>query len=280
MPERVSIYRHALATRLMHWVNALCIFIVLMSGLQIFDAHPRLYWGAAGADADPAAIEIGSREGPGGQPGGVLRVGRFEASTTGFLGVSRDEDGDPAERAFPAWATLPGERDLATGRRWHFFFAWVLVFNSAAFLIVSLSSGHIRRDLLPTRSEVAPAHVLRDIGNHLRLRFPSGESARHYNVLQKLAYLSVIFMLAPLILGTGLTMSPGMDAAFPWLLHLFGGRQTARTLHFLAAMLIVLFIAVHLTMVVLAGPWNELRSMITGRYALPAAKPLKAGKSQ
>jgi thiosulfate reductase cytochrome b subunit len=280
MPESVSIYRHALATRLMHWVNALCIFIVLMSGLQIFDAHPRLYWGAAGADADPAAIEIGSREGPGGQPGGVLRVGRFEASTTGFLGVSRDEDGDPAERAFPAWATLPGERDLATGRRWHFFFAWVLVFNSAAFLIVSLSSGHIRRDLLPTRSEVAPAHVLRDIGNHLRLRFPSGESARHYNVLQKLAYLSVIFVLAPLILGTGLTMSPGMDAAFPWLLHLFGGRQTARTLHFLAAMLIVLFIAVHLTMVVLAGPWNELRSMITGRYMLPAAKPLKAGKSQ
>jgi thiosulfate reductase cytochrome b subunit len=126
---------------------------------------------------------------------------------------------------------------------------------------------------------VAPAHVLRDIGNHLRLRFPRGESARNYNVLQKLAYLSVIFVLAPLLLGTGLTMSPGMDAALPWLVHLYGGRQSARTLHFLAAMLIVLFIGVHLTMVVLAGPWNELRSMITGRYVLPAAKPPKAGKS-
>jgi thiosulfate reductase cytochrome b subunit len=279
MPEGISIYRHRLATRVLHWVNALCVFIVLMSGLQIFDAHPRLYWGAAGADADPAALEIGSREGRGGQPVGVLRVGRFEAATTGFLGISRDEEGELAERAFPAWATLPSERDLATGRRWHFFFAWVLVLNSAIFLIVSLSSGHIRRDLLPTRSEVAPAHVLRDIGNHLRLRFPRGESARNYNVLQKLAYLSVIFVLAPLLLGTGLTMSPGMDAALPWLVHLYGGRQSARTLHFLAAMLIVLFIGVHLTMVVLAGPWNELRSMITGRYVLPAAKPPKAGKS-
>jgi thiosulfate reductase cytochrome b subunit len=113
--------------------------------------------------------------------------------------------------------------------------------------------------------------VLHDIGEHLRLRFPRGEAARHYNVLQKLAYLGVLFILGPLILATGLTMSPAMDAAFPWLLNLFGGRQSARTLHFIAAALVVLFIIVHLAMVLLAGPVRELRSMITGRYVLPPA---------
>ena len=230
------IRRHSLATRLLHWVNALCVFLVLMSGLQIFNADPRLYWGQFGASPDRALLAIGAH-------------------------------------GFPHWATIPSWQGLASGRRWHFFFAWLLVLNSLLYLLFSFISGHVRRDLLPTRSEIAPSHLGRDIWNHLRLRFPRGEAAKRYNVLQKLAYFGVIFVLAPLILATGLTMSPGLDAAYPWLLTLFGGRQSARTIHFTAAMLVALFILVHLLMVVLAGPWNEVRSMITGRYVVPPSKP-------
>ncbi len=240
--ESNLIYRHSVVTRILHWVNALCVFLVLMSGLQIFNAHPRLYWGEYGANTDPVFIQIGSGHAPG-------------------------------QKAFPQWATIPGWQDLAGGRRWHFFFAWVLVFNSALYLLVSFASGHVRRDLLPTRTEISPAHVARDLWNHLRLKFPFGAAARHYNSLQKLAYLGVIFGLAPMMLITGLTMSPGIDAAAPWLLDLLGGRQSARTLHFLTAMLIVLFIVIHLAMVLLAGPLNELRSMITGRFEVPPDKP-------
>jgi thiosulfate reductase cytochrome b subunit len=229
------IRRHSLATRCLHWINALCVFLVLMSGLQIFNADPHLYWGQFGASPDSALLTIGAH-------------------------------------GFPHWATLPAWQDLATGRRWHFFFAWLLVLNSALYLLISSISGHLRRDLLPKRAEVAPAHIAHDIWNHLRLRFPKGAAAKHYSVLQKLSYVGVIFVLAPIILATGLTMSPGFDAACPWLLTLFGGRQSARTIHFTAATLVALFILVHLIMVVLAGPWNELRSMITGRYVVPQEK--------
>jgi len=235
MPAAEVIRRHSLATRILHWINALCVFLVLMSGLQIFNAEPVLYWGQYGASPDRMLFAIG-------------------------------------KHGFPHWATIPGWQALAAGRRWHFFFAWVLVINSTLYLLISASSGHVRRDLLPNRSEVAPSHLLRDIRNHLRLRFPTGEAARRYNVLQKLAYTGVIFVLAPVILATGVAMSPGLDSAFPWLVSLVGGRQSARTIHFTAAMLVALFIAVHLLMVVLAGPWNEIRSMITGRYAVPGGK--------
>jgi len=228
------IYRHSVATRLLHWLNAACVFIVLMSGLQIFNADPQLYWGKFGANTDKALVTIAS--------------------------------------GIPGWATIPSWRDLATGRRWHFFFAWLLALNSTAYLVISFAAKHVRRDLLPTRSEMSPSHLAQDIWNHLRLRFPAGDAAKHYNVLQKLAYIGMIFGVAPLILATGLTMSPGFDAACPWLLTLFGGRQSARTIHFAAAMVVALFIAVHLLMVILAGPWNEIRSMITGRYRVHPGK--------
>ncbi|MFL6602428.1 MAG: cytochrome b/b6 domain-containing protein [Steroidobacteraceae bacterium] len=241
MERATVIYRHTVVTRILHWLNALCVFLVLMSGLQIFNAHPRLYWGEYGANTDAAFIQLGGGHAPG-------------------------------EKAFPPWATIPGWQDLAGGRRWHFFFAWVLVFNSALYLLVSLVNGHVRRDLVPSRAEISARHLARELWNHLRLQFPVGTAARHYNTLQKLAYLAVIFVLAPMMLLTGLTLSPGIDAAAPWLLDLLGGRQSARTLHFLTAMLIVLFIAVHLVMVVLAGPLNELRSMVTGRFELPPDK--------
>lgn len=258
----VAIYRHTLATRLLHWINALCVFVVLMSGLQIFNAHPNLYWGKSGADPEQAAFEITSKASPQGDPVGLLRIGKHQINSTGVLGVSHDG----SEQAFPGWATIPGERFLAAGRRWHFFFAWLLVINSTVYVAVSLARGHLKRDLLPTRSQLSPSHLIRELWNHLQLKFPSGEAAKHYNALQKLTYLGVLFILAPTILATGLTMSPGMDAGFPWLLDLFGGRQSARTVHFICATLVVAFIAVHLIMVLLAGPINELRSMITGRY--------------
>ena len=262
-----TMYRHSLATRLTHWLNAACVFVVLMSGLQIFNAHPRLYWGKAGANTDHAALEITAKDAADGDQRGIVRIGSHEFDSTGFLGLSED-DGELTDRAFPGWATIPSSRYLAAGRRWHFFFAWVLVVNSALYFVLSFARRHIQRDLLLRREELAPRHLGQEAWNHLRLRFPRGEAARQYNSLQKLTYLAVLFILAPMILATGLTMSPAMDAAFPWLLDLFGGRQSARTLHFICAMVVVAFIAVHLVMVVLAGPFNELRSMITGRFAI------------
>jgi thiosulfate reductase cytochrome b subunit len=231
-------YRHSAATRILHWVNALCVFIALMSGLQIFNAHPRLYWGAAGANFDPALLQFSPPEQP----------------------------------VFPGWATIPGWYDLAAGRRWHFFFVWLLVLNSLVYVAVSAATGHFWRDLLPGRAELSWRHIAATTRDHARLRFPRGPQAKHYNILQKLAYVGVIFVLAPIVLGTGLALSPGFDAAAPWLVVLWGGRQSARTLHFFAAAMVALFIVVHLTMVVLAGPWNELRSMVTGRYRIPAEK--------
>ena len=175
-------------------------------------------------------------------------------------------DGDYEVRGFPWSVTLPGHRDLATGRRWHFFFAWLFVINGLAYLIYSLVSGHLRKDLAPSGSELK--HIGASIWEHIRLKFPQGDEAKRYNVLQKLAYLIVALVLLPLMLATGLAMSPGMDAGYPFLLEIFGGRQSARTIHFIAASGIVLFVVVHLVMVLITGVWNNLRSMITGRYVI------------
>jgi thiosulfate reductase cytochrome b subunit len=272
MNARNIVYRHSRATRIMHWINALSVLLVLMSGLQIFNAHPRLHWGKFGADADPTLMQIGAMRGSDNRLAGVVLLGHAKLTTTGVLGVSADASGAPSVRAFPRWATIPSFQDLASGRRWHFFFAWILVINSFIYLLVSLISRHVQRDLLPARGELSFRHFFQEICDHARLKFPRGEAARRYNLLQKLSYLFVIFILGPLMLATGLTMSPGIDAAVHWLPDLFGGRQSARTLHFIAAVLITLFVVVHLLMVLLAGPFNEIRSMITGRYTLPAEK--------
>jgi thiosulfate reductase cytochrome b subunit len=266
-PPREVISRHRLSTRLTHWINVLCVLVLLMSGLQILNAHPALYWGQYGADADRPFIAFESRR-AGDRIAGETRIGALTLTTTGVLGASRAKDGSLTPRGFPAWATLPSYQDLATGRRWHFFFAWLLAINGLVYLGAGLFNGHIRRDLLPRGEELAPRHLLQDIWDHARLKFPKGEAAKHYNVLQKGAYLGVIVLIAAMVL-TGLTMSPGFDAVLPALLDLFGGRQSARTIHFLAAGLIVVFIVVHLAMVLLAGPLNEIRSMITGRYVVP-----------
>jgi thiosulfate reductase cytochrome b subunit len=267
-PRRLLVDRHTRVTRLTHWINLLCVAVLLMSGLQIFNAHPALYWGQSGADADRPAFEIGADDSGDRPPVGFTRIGSSAFETTGILGVSRDASGEAVQRGFPRWATLPGWRDLALGRRWHFFFAWLFAANLLVYLVAGLATRHFWRDLLPSKQQLRPRSILRDIINHLRLKLPRGEAARHYNLLQKLTYLGVIFVLLPLMIVTGLAMSPGMDAILPWLVDLFGGRQSARTIHFIAASLIVLFVVVHVAMVLLAGPLNELRAMITGRYAI------------
>ena len=273
-PERI--YRHRLVPRLTHWINVLCLSLLLMSGLQIFNAHPRLYWGQYGADADPALAEIGARDDGHGGMIGLTRIGPLTLQTTGVLGVSTVQ-GQPAERGFPPWLTLPSYQDLGTGRAWHFFFAWLLVLNGLVYLLFGIFSGHFRRDLAPRRRELTVHHIAQDVWDHIRLKHPRGEESKHYNTLQKFAYLAVIFVLLPMMVLTGLTMSPGMDSVAPVLLTVFGGRQSARTLHFITANLIVLFVIVHLVEVVLAGVWNEVRSMITGWYTVkPEARNERA----
>ncbi|WP_027669002.1 cytochrome b/b6 domain-containing protein [Rhizobium leguminosarum] len=261
---RTLFYRHGLLVRLSHWVNVLCMTVLLYSGLQIFNAHPALYWGQYGADDDPSFISMEAEQ-EGDALKGVTRIGGLSFDTTGVLGVS-NVDGEAAVRGFPNWLTLPSYQDLASGRRWHFFFAWLFVINGFIYLVYGFVSRHFRRDLLPAAEELNPSHLGHEIVSHARLRLPKGPEARHYNTLQKLAYVAVIFVLLPLMIGTGLTMSPGFNAVAPWLLDLFGGRQSARTLHFLTAVSLVAFIAVHVAMVLVSGVFNNLRSMVTGYY--------------
>ena len=261
--ERPLVKRHSGVVRLWHWLNAVTVIVMLMSGLMIFNAHGRLYWGQYGANTDRAWLEIGSTA-----DAGYLQVGAVRLPTTGVLGYWKNGEGVVQRRAFPGWATIPTGYSLSAARRWHLFFAWLLVVPGVLFWLWSVASRHVR-DLTPTRAELTPAHVWTDVKNHARLRFPAGQAALKYNILQKLSYLGVVFGLLPLLVLTGLAMSPAMDAAWPWLLDLFGGRQSARSLHFIAMVLLAGFIVVHLLMVLLAGPYNEIRSMVTGRFRLP-----------
>lgn len=232
---RRAVYRHPLIVRAWHWLNALCLFVLLVSGLQIFNAHPALYWGQVSV-FDKPWLALGSGDGP----------------------------------AFPSWITLPPWQDLAGGRHWHFFFAWIFVVSGAAYVLYALVSRRVRRVLLPSRAELR--HLGGSLADHLRLRFPRGEQARDYNPLQKLSYLIVIFGLLPLMILTGLTMSPALDARFHFLTLLFAGRQSARTVHFFTAWAIVLFFVIHMLAVLAAGPLNEMRAIVTGWFVIGGRK--------
>lgn len=235
---RTAVWRHPLPVRLTHWVNVLCLVVLAMSGLQILRAHPHLYWGLR-STFDTPWISFG---------------------------------------AIPGWLTLPSWQDLATGRRWHFFFAWIFVLNGLAYLVYAVLSGRIGRVLEPSRTELAGFGA--SVKEHARLHFPRGEAARAYNVIQKLTYLVVLLGLLPLMLATGLAMSPGMNAALPDLLVIFGGRQSARTLHFLAASGLVVFAVVHVALVVLSGFVNNMRAMTTGWYVIDDAVEEEARDDQ
>ncbi len=224
------IRRHAIGTRVWHWVNAVAIFVLLGSGLGISNAHPRLYWGRYGANFDAAWLQL---------------------------------------PRFPAWITIPASYNLAISRRWHLFFALVLGFGLLAYMLWSLANRHFARDLRLQRRELTAGHVLADLKAHWNLRFHDPERPRDYNLFQKLSYILVLFVALPLVILTGIALSPAMNAGFPWVLDLLGGRQSARSIHFLCATGIALFTIVHLALVILAGPVNEVRSMITGWWRVP-----------
>jgi thiosulfate reductase cytochrome b subunit len=240
--------------------------ILLMSGLMIFNGWPALYWGQRTHFEDPLLAMYALRS-PGGPPEGYTYVLGDTFVTTEWFGMSRGLDGQQEVRGFPAWATIPGSLSLALGRRWHFFFAWVFVINGAIYAAWTLFSGHLRRDLLPSRQQMR--HIGGSIRDHILLRFPKSE---HYNVLQKLSYLIAAFVMGPLMVATGLAMSPWMDAAWPWLLDIFGGRQSARTIHFITAFASLAFVLVHVLMVLLSGPVNHMRAIISGWYQIKRPK--------
>jgi thiosulfate reductase cytochrome b subunit len=219
-----TVLRHRAPLRWMHWINLACMLALLGSGLQVFNAHPALYWGQVSDFARP-----------------LLAPGKF-----------------------PDWATIPGYQSLALGRRWHFFFAWLWVVNGACYLAWSLASRHLRDDLAMRGRDWRA--IPRSIVEHLCFHHPVGDAALRYNPLQKLAYLGVVFVLAPLAVLTGLSMSPQLDSLLGWWLALVGGRQSARSIHFAVMALFVLFALVHVLMVVYAGPLNEMRSMLSGRF--------------
>lgn len=215
--------RHALLTRLWHWVNVIALAVLVMSGLNIFNAHPRLYWGSFGSWDDPAWLELAR---------------------------------------FPHWLTIPGYYSLADARLWHLFFAWVFAVAFALFLIGSLVNRHIVRDLHIRRAEWHPSLIIADIRKHFGGQFTDDE--RTYNPVQRMVYAGVVLGLIPLMIFTGLAMSPAMAANWPWLLDIFGGRQSARSLHFIGCWLLVGFTLLHIIMVMLSGPAAQLRGMILG----------------
>ena len=257
------VYRHSITTRITHWLTALSILVLVMSGLQIFNAAP--YLDASGL-TNPAhrVLAIGAQQQPGGTPRGTVTLFGHTFTTTHVLGYTDDGMGGEAPRAFPGWLTFPGYQDLAGGRRWHFFFAWVMVLCGAAYLIV----GALRKDL--------PLIVLRpsDLPKMLPMQLyyfglrkeppPHGK----YNPLQKAGYTVVIFVLAPFLILTGLALSPGVDAIAGPLTTVLGGRQFARTWHFLAMLAIIAFAFGHVFLVVSTGFFNNMRSMIAGTYRL------------
>ena len=222
--------KHRLSTRLWHWVNLLALVILFMSGLNISNAHPWLYWGQWGFQPNHA-----------------------------WLAVHR----------WPGWATIPGYYNLAAARDWHVLFAWIFAVGLLLYMLAALFNGHFRRDIVTRRKEWRWSEVRADIAAHLRFDFHHGHGK--YNFLQKLSYGLVLFILLPLMIFTGMAISPGTDAAFPWLVDLLGGRQSARSIHFIVAWCVFTFFVVHVLLVLLSGPVGQLRDMVTGGRSDEAA---------
>jgi len=215
--------RHALSTRLWHWVNALSVIVLFMSGLTISNAHPYLYWGQWG----------------------------FQPSEA-WLHVTR----------FPWWATIPSQYSLAIARDWHVLFAWVFAISLLLFMLVALVNGHFRRDLVTRRREWKWRLFAQEIRQYLRFNF--AHTGGKYGAMQKLSYAVVIFILLPLMIFSGMAISPGIGASWHWLLDMFGGRQSARSIHFLCAFALCAFTLIHILLVLLTGPFGQMRAMIFG----------------
>ena len=257
------VYRHSVTTRITHWAGALAILILVMSGLQIFNAAPYL---DASDKSDPAhrVLWIAASQAPDGAPRGTTTIFGHTFTTTHLLGVTSDGSGQQVARAFPGWITFPGYQDLAGGRRWHFFFAYLMVLCGAAYLI----AGAFNKDL--SLIVLRPSDVPKMLPMQLYYFGLRKEPPHHgkYNPLQKAGYTVVLFVLSPLLVLTGLALSPGVDAVAGPLTAVLGGRQFARTWHFLAMVAIIGFTFGHVFLVVATGFFNNMRSMLAGTYRL------------
>jgi thiosulfate reductase cytochrome b subunit len=226
--------RHSALVRITHWLSAVCVFALLLSGFEIVISHPRFYWGETGNPMTPSLFDLPI---PASRPW----------VQTGYGYVLPDQNG---------WS-----------RNLHFEAAWAVMFIGLVYVISGLRGRHFRKNLLPARAGLTWQALSKDIADHLRFQRPGESEAWSYNVLQRLTYLFVIFFLLPLAIWTGLAMSPAIVSVFPLLVTVFGGQQSARTIHFFVSMLLVLFILVHIVMVCRAGLRNRMRAMITGRVA-------------
>ena len=237
---------HARWVRIAHWVLAMSLLTLAVSGVFILMVHPRLYWGEAGNDLMPALLE---------------------------LPISRNYQ----HAGWKAHAVLCGRRSPISasrtfeifnqngwGRSLHFLAAWWLVVPGALYLWTGLTRGHFRAHVLPHRRELTPHVLWQDVVAHIRLRIPSATGGPQYGTLQKCAYSVVIFVAAPLMVVTGLAMSPAVTAAVPLLSGVFGGYQSARTIHFFAFVVLLLFVIAHVVMVVKSGFRRQIRAMIAG----------------
>jgi thiosulfate reductase cytochrome b subunit len=257
------VYRHSIAARIAHWSWTLALLVLVMSGLQIFNAAPYL---DASDKSDPArrVLAFDAAQTRDGKPIGQTIIFGHAFTTTHVLGYTDDGQGGETERAFPGALTLPATQDLADGRVWHLFFGWVLTIA----LVVYLIQGAVRKDLreLILRPSDIPKLLPMQL-YYFRLRKDPPPHGK-YNPLQKAAYTVVLFAFIPLIIITGLALSPGIDAASGPLVWLLGGRQFARTWHFTLMSILIAYFCVHMILVFSTGPWNNIKSMITGWYKL------------
>jgi thiosulfate reductase cytochrome b subunit len=236
VPTTTALSRHTALVRVTHWITTLCFLALLVSGIEIVISHPRFYWGETGNDLTPTLFKL------------PIPASRHLVPT-GYGYVLPDQNG---------WS-----------RYLHFQAAWVMILTGLLYVIFGLVSGHFRKNLLPDGADLSWRALFRSVAEHLRFKRPSAEEAWSYNVLQRLSYLFVIFVLFPLVIWTGLAMSPAFVSAFPATVNLLGGQQSARTLHFFVSLALVVFLLVHVIMIVLAGFWSRMRAMITGRAGRP-----------
>ena len=239
--------RHARWVRISHWVATLSLLTLAISGFEILMVHPRLYWGDAGNDLTPALLELPVSRNY--KHGGWDKATPFFQKAAGPVSASRTYD------IF---------NQNGWGRSLHFLAAWCLVLPGAGYLLAGLFGGHFRSRIWPRADELAPRLVWRDVVDHLHLRVPAPRGGSPYGLLQKCAYALVVFVAAPLMVATGLTMAPAVTAAFPALLRLFGGYQSARTIHFFTFAALLLFVFVHVVMVARSGFKRQIRAMTVG----------------
>ncbi len=238
---------HRRWVRISHWVVTVSFLTLVFTGSVILMAHPRLYWGEVGNDLTPALIELPISRNH--QHGGWEKGVPFFESEASPVSAKRTYDIFNKN----GW-----------GRSLHFLAAWFLVFIGALYLLAGAFTGHFRRHLVPRPVEFTAGRFWREVNEHARLRIQTATGGPHYGLLQKCAYFAVIFIALPLSVVTGLAMSPAITAALPFLSGMFGGYQSARTIHFFAFALLILFLLVHVLMIVKSGFKRQMRAMTLG----------------